>query len=133
MKTEQRVIKFRAWDTENKRMVYPDGVFHFIANGKLFKLDPLIREDRYVDMGLDVKIMQFTGLVDKAGVEIYEGDVILFRLAEGLGHPESGVQKQVVKYSPYGFFTPYYKDIRVIGNIYQNPEHSDLLPSTTTI
>lgn len=123
MKTEQRVIKFRCWDTENKRMVYPDGVFHFIANGKLFKLDPLIREDRYFDMGLDVKIMQFTGLVDKEGNEIYEGDIV-----ECYDHPTDvesttgAVEFQHGYYNVNGHPLHDYGTAwtKVIGNIYQH-------------
>lgn len=58
--TNMRPIKFRAWDKDRKRMFLPDwsldnGILKILSNWE---------------------IMQFTGLLDKNGREIYEGDVI---------------------------------------------------------
>ncbi len=52
-----RKIKFRSWDKRNRVMDIPDA----IAND--------IDGDKY-------QIMQFTGLLDKNRVEIYEGDIL---------------------------------------------------------
>lgn len=54
-----REIKFRAWDFKNKKMREPD----------VYVLGELII-NRYDGL------MQFTGLLDKLGKEIYEGDII---------------------------------------------------------
>lgn len=58
--TTQRPIKFRAWNEEEKRMIGPYGLgdSHWPSNA--------------ADVWL---IMQFTGLHDKNGTEIYEGDI----------------------------------------------------------
>ncbi len=58
-----REIKFRAWDSDEKYMQPYKGFVHKVPNG-------------YV-------LMQYTGLLDKSGKEIYEGDVVRMTTASG--------------------------------------------------
>ena len=112
--------KFRAWDKENKE---------FIDN--LTILDLLHRINGAWD---DMEFSQFTGLLDKNGVLIYEGDIIEVRYNGGW--TEIGVAEYwefLGKYvfnevsddpsEPKGLFD--FNDacpMFVIGNIYENPE-----------
>ena len=134
-----REIKFRCWDTENKQMLkvqeldFEDTFY----GGRLS-----IRADMYNDYFdiEDMILMQYTGLKDKNGKEIYEGDIVLYkdweRCYEGGGN-DSFINKGVVEYSESNccfnvteretidiedVLYEGNEDLEVIGNIYDNPE-----------
>jgi uncharacterized phage protein (TIGR01671 family) len=113
-----RTIKFRAWHKEAKEMLYPD-------NGKQSYVFYWLEEGQPVD------IMQFTGLLDKNGKEIYEGDVYKCRIysrTHGKWDRFIGVityigtSFRVVGVKQYsGISAELYANGEVIGNIYENP------------
>jgi hypothetical protein len=113
-----RLIKFRVWDGE--KMVCPVAVLPgYTYCGLTETLDFDTMKGTVVLLDKTPPIMQFTGLLDKTGKEIWEGDIV----KDSFGH----FTKEVVEMTPY-FFHEYIEyglenaTIEVIGNIYENPE-----------
>jgi hypothetical protein len=106
-----REIKFRAWDK----------AFQYFINWseiKWMRFDSLQKSEDFV-------FQQFTGLKDKNGKEIYEGDLIAFRsvnneLSMEVKFVNGAFTTELLRYIP--------KNCEVIGNIFEN---SSLLDKNT--
>ena len=122
-----REIKFRAWDTGSKIMSYMEknGVFRRVY----FAEDIQDWQDRALggvlqrhNQGKTI-LMQYTGLKDRQGKEIYEGDII--KALHDFG-PGGWVEKKTeVRFNLMNGYQWNYWDLdslKVIGNIYENPE-----------
>lgn len=120
-----RTIKFRAYNTIEKKMVEsgatPTMLHSFFEATAVFNT-----RDK-------MEYQQFTGLLDKSGKEIYEGDILRFTSPEAdiEGKPVYDYYKVIFRNG--GFKIVWLKDekqetegadedLEVIGNIYQNPE-----------
>ncbi len=130
-----REIKFRGKDYNNKWR-YGDLVQEKWGQGKAI----MIKKDTTAWSVLEDTIGQYTGLHDKNGKEIYEGDIVLYEDweedHEG-GNDDCFINKGIVEYceencyfnvtgreSAY-IFNVLYKDndtLEVIGNVYENSE-----------
>jgi len=106
-----REIRFRAFHKENKTIVYFDKKKYITDQFQGAALLGLIAGD---DSGY---LMQFTGLLDKNGKEIYEGDIVAYF------HNCEEKRREVVSWAVQGFnMLLITSDYEVIGNIYENPE-----------
>lgn len=109
-----RDIKFRAWDAIAKKMWTPI----VGLNGVLLTYNQI---GGYVSFpAYEDPLMQYTGLKDKNGIEIYEGDIIKDEID---GYHDTVVYKEnKFILEPTGDDCVYWDKCEVIGNIYENPE-----------
>jgi uncharacterized phage protein (TIGR01671 family) len=120
--------KFRAYNKET---------------GKMILLDPLQWPLRVLDEEENWKVMMFTGLLDRHGKEIYEGDILKWKCSHGAisGGGKVKLHKVTIEWghltSAHGYSLTIHKggekyaveksywnkeDREIIGNIYENPE-----------
>ena len=114
-----RIIKFRAWDKKNKRWLDINEIVSDWSGTPW--LDAMCvsghTEFELRDSSGDLEWVQYTGLTDKNGKEIYEGDVV--RQIDG------GVQVTepiIVTWHDHGWLPSITHLTVIIGNIYENPE-----------
>ncbi len=129
-----RKIKFRAWDKSAEIMIGDAQVSSFAIASDTGDISAIPMYFGCSEEPEDFVIMQYTGLKDKNGKEIYEGDILSYK------NWDSPDKKFIVKYGlsdVEGFYQTlgFYKEndleendwqhldkIEVIGNIYKNPE-----------
>ena len=138
-----RTIKFRAWDYENNQML---------------DVQELNFEDCFYDGGMQIRttmyndyfdyrempLMQYTGLHDENGKEIYEGDIVNMHYffenydSSSLGAYEDETEETgIIRINEYGvylenkrgeiFYLVNYvqepeEELKILGNIYENKE-----------
>ena len=122
------MIKFRAWDKVQNKMLLPDNI-EFI-NGQAYWAEASTdgnssySNDGEVDgIGALFELEQFTGLKDVNGKDIYEGDIL-----------ENRKYRSIVKFASGKFLADLIETIqtfdligetngsKVIGNVHENPE-----------
>lgn len=130
-----RQIKFRAWDVADKRMVWHDYIWNEWwygspqgGNGKAVYFN----DNRTINERLiaGFHLMQFTGLLDKNGKEIWEGDILATKDVPNVIVKFGETETWIGWYCEYvrkeggtcHFNSTINHTSEVIGNIYENPE-----------
>lgn len=119
-----RKIKFRAWDIINKKWHIWHQFTH-TYDGEPYTIMQMGNGDT------DLIYCQFTGLLDKNGKEIYEGDILLnhFRNQKltvlwnpKIGDKGGGWDYEKIENDTNLTWQIEPENIEIIGNIYENPE-----------
>ena len=122
-----REIKFRAWNTDSEKMES----FRYLCETIEFT-------DVFFGHYINLELMQYTGLKDKYGNEIYDGDYIRYSMRTVNGSVFTHVCRVFQHESGTWRIEGYHEDnhsyetkgtvyaahliCEVIGNIYENPE-----------
>lgn len=120
-----REIKFRAWSKEFNKMLEDIGIGSDLAWDRY--------KNTHVGIPSDSIFMQWTGLKDKDGKEVYEGDVVTYEWYPAEEHMGTEVEIEEITFGEGCFKTGGWAfsecmsvengiiDVKIIGNIYENP------------
>lgn len=122
------IPKFRAWHNELGRMMsISDMWFNVDSLGEIGLNDAVMND--YITVSTDeIELMQTTGLKDKNGKEIFEGDILKSNKYITSVFYERGAYRVKIRRTPNTTvimdvisFIEKYKT-KIVGNIYENPE-----------
>ena len=140
-----RKIKFRGFDLDVKRWFY--GSYHKHIKRQVCPMNDSLKDtdiqhiivfDGFADWNMEIPLKiannidinsvgEFTGLHDKQGKEIYEGDIVILNFTYGtfkcvIEYKDCHFEVSDLKNDSLRWFLHPSFELEIIGNIYENPE-----------
>lgn len=133
------MLKFRAWHPALSRMMLIQYMWFHNSSIEELELNDKVTNTFFVESVDEIELMQSTGLKDKNGKEIFEGDILC---DEGLEQEDEFVYVTVSYREGMWFcdqitdelcgyggaLNEFNDDYSIIGNIYENPELLEVEP-----
>ncbi len=128
------IPKFRAWIKTEKRMIETDDLLDIDYENEVVMTQRVyfengLPDDRDLDNFVfdEIKLMQSTGLKDKNGQEIFEGDILGTKdgLLNGVVEYRTDLgmwTNSLIRYNNFERLCNVANSREIIGNIYENPD-----------
>ncbi len=134
-----RTIKYRAWDSEEERMVYSDAgeddyIWQLDYDGLVLLRHETDNEENHFYPKIEAPFMEYSGLQDKNNKDIYEGDI-----TRVWGGDDCDIETNIIRIIKFDEYELGYEcntpggdeckltkanrhQLEVIGNIYENQD-----------
>ncbi len=124
-----REIKFRAWDKEHCEMCYPVQVLSWTESSEIEDFEGVRPSGGAACLySGEFELMQYTGLKDKNGKDVYESDVIqsgrtkLYYVIKWEDESASWIALCTDTSKDYCLGSYGWREAEIVGNIYESPE-----------